>query len=57
MLDVYPFLSKPPCLMMSAKERQDLLLKYKMVLTKLHHNQLPDRLARKLEYLEQVNRK
>eukprot|EP00090_Calanus_glacialis_P001330 TRINITY_DN10935_c0_g1_i2.p1 TRINITY_DN10935_c0_g1~~TRINITY_DN10935_c0_g1_i2.p1 ORF type:complete len:452 (-),score=118.69 TRINITY_DN10935_c0_g1_i2:78-1433(-) len=56
-LDVYPFLSKPPCPMMSAQERQDLLLKYKMVLTKLHNNQLPERLALKLDYLELVNKK
>ena len=57
MLDVYPFLSKPPCPMMSAQERQDLLLKYKMVLTKLHNNQLPERVALKLDYLELVNKK
>ena len=57
MLDVYPFLSKPSCPIMSAQERQDLLLKYKMVLTKLHNNQLPERLALKLDYLELVNKK
>ena len=57
MLDVYPFLSKPPCPMMSAQERQDLLLRYKMVLTKLTNNQLPERLALKLEFLEKVNQK
>ena len=42
---------------MSAQERQDLLLKYKMVLTKLHNNQLPEKLKDKLDYLEQVNKK
>ena len=55
MLDVFPLLSKPPCPTISEQERLDLLLKYKQILTKLHNNQLPEKLQLKLEYLQKVN--
>lgn len=54
-LDVFPFLSKPPCPTISAQQRLDLLLKYKQILTKLHNKQLPEKLQQKLEYLQLVN--
>jgi len=56
-LDIFPFLSKTPCSTLSLQERSELLMKFKAIVTKMHNNQLPERLQLKLEYLQLVNQR
>ena len=53
-LDIYPFLSKPPCPNISALKRSNLLLSYRKILTKIHNNSLPEKVDKKLILLERV---
>ena len=54
-LDIYPFLSKPPCPNFSQSHRTKLLQNYRKILQKLHNNCLPEKLSAKLTYLQGVS--
>ena len=53
-LDIYPYLSKPPCPNISVSKRSCLLLSYRKILEKIHNNCLPERVEKKLDLLQQV---
>ena len=53
-LDIYPFLSKPPCPNISASKRSNLLLSYRKILEKIHNNSLPNKIEQKLILLQRV---
>ena len=53
-LDIYPFLSKPPCPNISVSKRSSLLLSYRKILEKIHNNSLPEKVEQKLILLQRV---
>ena len=54
-LDIYPYLSKPPCPNISVTKRSCLLLSYRKILEKIHNNCLPEKVEKKLVLLQRVS--
>ena len=54
-LDMYPFLSKPPCPNIPPLRRTKLLASYKNILSKIHNQCLPAKIELKLNYLQRLN--
>ena len=54
-LDMYPFLSKPPCPNIPPPRRTKLLESYKTILNKIHNQSLPAKIELKLNYLQRLN--
>ena len=54
-LDIYPHLSRPPCSNISTQRCKDLLALYHKVLLKKHNQSLPERLEKKLRYVESIS--
>lgn len=54
-LDMYPFLSKPPCPNISQTRRTELLTLYRNILEKKYNKSLPTKLELKLNYLQRLN--